>query len=76
MDHSIIEIWQGKHQEDCTISINSSPICDCDMPDKIFISSTWLAGCNNDKISSDETQNYHIWVGVTSNPFIRQPSDL
>jgi len=24
----------------------------------------------------DNSQNYHIWVGVTSNPFIRQPGDL
>ena len=24
----------------------------------------------------NNSQNYHIWVGVTSDPFIRQPSDL
>jgi hypothetical protein len=40
----------------CTISINSSPMCDCDTPDEIFISSTWLAGCDNGEISSGETR--------------------
>ena len=24
----------------------------------------------------NNSQNYHIWVGVTSDPFVRQPSDL
>jgi hypothetical protein len=24
----------------------------------------------------DNSQNYHIWVGVTIGPFVRQPSDL
>jgi hypothetical protein len=38
----------------CIISINSSPICDCDMPDEISILS-WLVGCDNSEISADET---------------------
>ena len=30
----------------CTILINLSPTCDCDTPDKIFISSPCLEGCD------------------------------
>jgi hypothetical protein len=36
----------------CTISINSSPLCDCDVPDEIFFSSLHLEACDMDKILS------------------------
>jgi hypothetical protein len=40
----------------CTISINLLPMCDCDTPDQIFISSPGLKGCDKGKISSDRHQ--------------------
>src|SRR5882762_6352402 len=43
----------GIFQLYCTISINSSPLCDCDMPDEIFFSSLCLEACDMGKISSD-----------------------
>ena len=39
--------------EYCIISINSSSLCDCDMPDKIFISSPCQEGCDKVQISPD-----------------------
>jgi hypothetical protein len=36
----------------CTISINLSPLCDCDTPDKIFFLSLCLEACDTGKISS------------------------
>ena len=42
-------MWTLKY---CTISNSSSPLCDCDTPDKIFISSSRLRACNMPKFSS------------------------
>ena len=39
-------------QDYCTILINSSHLCDCDMPDKIFCLSLCLEACDMGKISS------------------------
>jgi len=36
----------------CTISINSSPLCDCDLPDEIFFSLLRLEACDMGKILS------------------------
>jgi hypothetical protein len=37
----------------CPISINLSPLCDCDAPDEIFILSPCQEGCDKVPISSD-----------------------
>ena len=36
----------------CTISNSSSPLCDCDTPDEIFVSSPRLRACDTPKFSS------------------------
>jgi hypothetical protein len=36
----------------CTISNDSSPLCDCDTPDEIFISSPHQRACDRLKFSS------------------------
>ena len=47
----------------CTISINLSPLCDCDVSDEIFISSPGQVSCDKVQISSggpDFGKNYPI----------------
>jgi hypothetical protein len=54
----------------CPISINLSPLCDCDAPDEIFILSPCQEGCDKVQISSDGAKfgkNY---------PFVKQPCDV